>query len=78
MSIASTVVEIRDGSGETVLGRLAAMHEVNIYGIKENKIVAVVEGATLKIVGEAIKALARLDEVVSVYPVYLTDQDGRA
>ncbi len=76
MSVASAVIEIRNGTGETALGRLAVIPQISVYGMKDNKIVAIIEGATFKIVDEAVKAILHLEEVVGVYPVYVTEVDS--
>ncbi len=76
MSIAGTVVEIRDNTGERALGRLAKIPHVSIYGIKGERIVAVVEGPTPKTLDDAIKSVALLDEVIRVYPVYVADDSA--
>ena len=76
MPIASTVVEIRGGTGETALGRLATIPQLSIYGIQENRIVAVIEGSTVTVIDDVARAIARFDEVEGVYPVYLAGDGG--
>ncbi len=76
MSLAGTVVEIRNDTGEKALAGLAKMPHISIYGIKGDRIIAVIEGPTLNTVDEAIRSVERLDEVICVYPVYLADDDG--
>ncbi len=69
----SAVVNLRENSSETALGRLARIPHVGIYGLQENKLVAVIECATLKDASDVMAIIARLDEVMEVNPVYLAD-----
>ncbi len=74
MPIASMVVELLDGASETVLGRLAAMPSLSIYGIRDNRIVAVIEEITPARIDHVARRIALMDEVRGVYPVYLADE----
>ncbi len=75
MTIASTVVELIEGASETALGRLAVIPQISIYGIRDNRIVAVIEDANPERIEDVVKKISLLDEVRSVYPVYLADDD---
>ncbi len=75
MTIASTVVELLDGTSETALGRLAVIPQISIYGIRENRVIAVIEGASPQSIDDVVKKIIRLDEVATVYPVYLSEDD---
>lgn len=75
MPVTSVVIEINDGVSEEVLGRLARVPQVNVYGVKENQIVTVIEGDSAGDVEETVKAILALDGVVGVYPVYSSDYE---
>ncbi len=75
MTIASTVVELLDGTSETALGKFATIPQTSIYGIRDNRLIAVIEGATLKRIDDVVQEIRLLDEVNVVYPVYLADDD---
>lgn len=70
MPVASVIVETENGAGETVLTSLARMTNVNVYGVKENQIVTVVEGDSAEAVNESVSMLAAIDKVIGVYPVF--------
>jgi nitrate reductase NapAB chaperone NapD len=73
MAIASLVVEIEQGTNETVLHDLAQLPNVSVYGMKENQIVTVVEGDTIQSVDDAVKTLLTMESVIGVFPVYAGD-----
>jgi nitrate reductase NapAB chaperone NapD len=73
MAIASLVVEIQQGTSETVLHGLAQLPNVSVYGMKENQIVTVVEGDTIQSVDDAVKILLTMENVTGVFPVYAGD-----
>lgn len=75
MPIASMVVEILDGSGERMLGKLARIPQVSVYGIKENQIVTVIEGESMAAVNETVREVSAFDEVLGVYPVSISEHD---
>lgn len=75
MPVTSVVIEIKDGVGEDVLGRLARVPHVNVYGTKENQIVTVIEGESAGEVDEIVRTIQALDGVVGVYPVYSGDYE---
>lgn len=70
MPVTSVVIEISDGVGEDVLSALARVPQVNVYGIKENQIVSVIEGETAGNVEDTVRTIQTLDGVQGVYPVY--------
>ena len=70
MPVTSVVIEINDGVSEDVLGRLARVPHINVYGVKDNQIVTVIEGELPGDVEETVKTIQALDGVVGVYPVY--------
>ncbi len=75
MPIASAVVEIQDGTSETVLGKLARIPEISVFGIKESQIVTVIEGRSPRDVDAVVKQIMTLDEVLGVYPVFAGSHD---
>jgi len=75
MAISSAVVEIRSGSGETVLNSLARIENVSIFGIKDNQIVAVIEERDIWGIQDTMKKIYGIENVVGVYPVYAGYQD---
>lgn len=70
MAVASVIVEIENGYGEAVLKGLANIDNVSVFGIKDNKIVTVIEGDGMESIQETIKALYEIDNVIGVYPVF--------
>jgi nitrate reductase NapAB chaperone NapD len=70
MPIASAVVEIAEGLSEAVLGSLALIPEVSVYGVKENQIVVVMDGDSMGGIEESIRKIQLLEGVTGVYPVY--------
>ncbi|MEW6116072.1 MAG: chaperone NapD [Nitrospirota bacterium] len=75
MAVASVVIEIQEGMSEAVLHRLADLDRVSVYGVKDNQIVAVIDGDDLSIVEDTIKELYVLEDVVGVYPVFAGDYE---
>jgi len=74
MSVASVVVEIKEGSSDTVLGSLARIPQISVYGVKENQIVTVIEGDTIKDVDATVRQISQLEAVIGVYPVFAGDE----
>jgi nitrate reductase NapAB chaperone NapD len=54
---ASLVVEIEDGTCEAVLGSLAVIKNVSVYGIKDNRIIVVIEGEDINAVEETVRRI---------------------
>ncbi len=75
MVISSAVVEIINGSGETVLNSLAGIENVSVFGIKDNQIVAVIEDGDIWGIQDTIRKIYGIESVVGVYPVYAGFQD---
>jgi len=70
MAIASVVVATETGAAEAVLADLARLPNTEIYGSKENEIVAVIEAESVAALTEGMQRLAAVERVVGVYPVY--------
>lgn len=75
MAVTSAIVEVTDGACEAVLGSLAAIRNLSVFGIKENQIVTVIEGDSIQMVENTMKDLYSLENVVGVYPVYAGDYE---
>lgn len=75
MPVASVIVEIENGTGEAVLNSLAKINDVSVYGIKDNKIVTVIEGETVKEMEDTSKKLYAIEGVIDVYPVFAGDYE---
>jgi nitrate reductase NapAB chaperone NapD len=75
MPIASAIVEVREGSGEAVSRSLALIDNVSIFGVKGNKIVAVIEDTGMPGMEETIRRIYTIEHVVGVYPVYAGGYD---
>ena len=75
MVISSAVVEIINGSSETVVNSLAGIDNVSVFGIKDNQIVAVIEDGDIWGIQDTIKKIYGIKSVVGVYPVYAGYQD---
>jgi len=73
MSVAGMIVEVLNGKDAAVLAGLAQLPQVSVYGIKENQIVAVVEGDTAASVIDAVRQVSLFDGVLGVYPVSITE-----
>jgi nitrate reductase NapAB chaperone NapD len=71
MPIASVIVEVREGSSETVLGSLARIPQASVYGTKENQIVTVIEEGTPAAIDAVVLQISALEDVIGVYPVYV-------
>lgn len=70
MPVTSVVIEINDGVSEDVLGRLALVPHINVYGMKDSQIVTVIEGESAGDVEETVRTIMALNGVVGVYPVF--------
>ncbi|MCL4491718.1 MAG: chaperone NapD [Nitrospirae bacterium] len=74
MAVTSVVVEFKDDASEAVLSSLARIDNVTVYGIKDNQIVAVIEGADMSAVEETMKSIYALEKITGVYPVFAGDE----
>ncbi len=70
MHVSSAIVEIEEGSVEAVLSGLSSMPAISVYGVKENKIVIVIEGESLDVLETSTKAIMAMEGVIGVFPVY--------
>lgn len=70
MPVASVIIETENGAGEAVLTRLARAANVNVYGIRGNQIVTVVESDSPQALEESVTMLAAFEQVIGVYPVF--------
>jgi nitrate reductase NapAB chaperone NapD len=75
MPIASAVIDIKDGTSEAVLGRLAHIPRISVYGVKENQFVTVIEGLTINDVDATVKEVSMIEEVLGVYPVFVGEHE---
>lgn len=71
--ITSMIVEIEADAEGQVLPELAKIAGVSTYGIKERRIVTVVEGATMAEVTATVQEISLLERIVGVYPVYAAE-----
>lgn len=70
MAVTGVIVEIEDGAGGAVLNGLAGIENVSVYGIKENKVVTVIEGRDMSAIDDTIKGINAMERVIGVFPVY--------
>lgn len=70
MPVSSAIVEIEESAGEAVLSSLSSMEAVTVYGMKENKIVIVIDADFLGIIEESTKKIMSMEGVTGVFPVY--------
>jgi nitrate reductase NapAB chaperone NapD len=70
MPVSSAIVELEAGAGEAVLNSLSTMHAITVYGMKENKIVIVIDADSLGIIEESTKKIMSIEGVTGVFPVY--------
>jgi nitrate reductase NapAB chaperone NapD len=72
MPVSSAIVEIEEGIAEAVLNGLALIPEVSVYGMKENKIVIVIDGGSMGVIEESTNKIQSMEGVTGVFPVYST------
>ncbi|HMK55040.1 MAG TPA: chaperone NapD [Dissulfurispiraceae bacterium] len=70
MPVSSAIVEIDVSAGEAVLGSLSSMSAISVYGMKDNKIVIVIDAESLEIMEENTRKIMSLEGVIGVFPVY--------
>ncbi len=70
MPVSSAIVEIEESAGEAVLSSLSSMEAVTVYGMKENKIVIVIDADSLGVIEESTKKIMSMEGVTGVFPVY--------
>ncbi|HET6515202.1 MAG TPA: chaperone NapD [Thermodesulfovibrionales bacterium] len=76
MPVAGAVVDIQEGSSEAVLKSLALIDNVSVYGVKNNRIVAVIEDAGMPGMEETITRIYAIEHVIGIYPVYAGGYEG--
>lgn len=70
MPVVSVIVDIENNSGEAVLHSLAVIGNVSVFGVKDNQIVAVIEGKDMTAIQNTIKILYSIKNVLGAYPVF--------
>ncbi len=70
MPVSSAIVEIEESAGEAVLNSLSSMDAVTVYGLKENKIVVVIDADSMGVIEESTKKIMSMEGVTGVFPVY--------
>ena len=75
VTIASIIVEIKDGVEDRVLPELGMVPAISVFGSKGNQIVTVVEGETSLAVNDVIHTLSLIEGVTGVFPVYAGEPD---
>jgi nitrate reductase NapAB chaperone NapD len=70
MPVSSAIVEIEESAGEAVLNSISSMDEVTVYGMKENKIVIVIDADSMGIIVESTRKIMSMEGVTGVFPVY--------
>lgn len=75
MPVTSVVVEVSEGVNEDLLGLLARVPRVNVFGMKGQQIVTVIEGESVRDVEDTVKTIQNIDGVIGVYPVYSGDYE---
>lgn len=70
MPVSSAIVEFEEGTGEAVLSSLSSMPAITVYGMKENKIVIVIDAESLGVIEENTKKIMSMEGVTGVFPVY--------
>jgi nitrate reductase NapAB chaperone NapD len=71
MSIASVVVEIRNGASDEVLSCLARIPNISVFGMTDSQIVTVIEGDDAAVVENVLKEMQSIENVIGVYPVFV-------
>ncbi|HTZ17318.1 MAG TPA: chaperone NapD [Dissulfurispiraceae bacterium] len=72
MPVSGAIVEIEEGTEEAVLSGLARIPEVSVYGMKENRIVIVIDGGSLGVIEKSTNRIQSMEGVTGVFPVYST------
>lgn len=70
MPVSSAVVEIEEGTGDAVLRNLSSLSAVTVYGIKDNKIVIVIDAYSLGVVESSTREIMSIEGVTGVFPAY--------
>ncbi|MDH4164004.1 MAG: chaperone NapD [Nitrospirota bacterium] len=75
MPVTSVVVEVIEGVNEDLLGRIARIPRVNVFGMKGQQIVTVIEGDNVRDVEDVVRTILEIEGVIGVYPVYSGDYE---
>lgn len=70
MNVTSVVVEIQPGMSGAVLHSLALMDKVSVFGVKDDKMVVVLESSSPEELEKTTAGLQDLEFVTSVNPVF--------
>ncbi len=70
MQVVGIIVDIENGAGEAVLHSLAGIVNISVYGIKDNQIVAVIEGKDIAAIQNTIEILYSTKNIIGAYPVF--------
>jgi nitrate reductase NapAB chaperone NapD len=70
MNITSLIVEIEPGTSEAVLYSLALLERVTVYGIKDERIVLVLEDESPADIEQHVKQIEAIQHVSGISPVY--------
>ena len=74
MNVTSIIVEIEPGTSEAVLRSLALIDKVTVYGIKDEKIVAVLEEETPDAIEELVKKIESIEHISGLSPVFSVNE----
>lgn len=69
------IVEIEDGTSEKVLGDLGSMPNIIVFGVKDNHIVTVIQGSSIRDIEAAVKTVVMMKSVIGVYPIFTVEND---
>jgi nitrate reductase NapAB chaperone NapD len=70
MNVTSIIVEIEPGTSEAVLRSLALIDKVTVYGVKDEKIVVVLEEETPDAIEELAKKVEAIEHISGLSPVF--------
>lgn len=70
MNVTSVVVETQPGMSGAVLHDLALMDRISVFGVKDDRMVVVLESATPDELESMTVALQNMEFVTSVNPVF--------
>ena len=70
MPVTSFIVESLPGAAAMTGEALATLAGVSVYGVKDEKIVTVIEGESPAAIDSIMRQVQALESVIGVYPVY--------
>ena len=70
MAITSVIVQVQEGQGEAVCNCLAGFGNLEVFGEKDDKLVAVIDTNSKQEFEETVRRLYDFEDVIGVYPVY--------